>query len=120
MDTEEAVKRRYDRKQRDWRNVHAGGGGEMQVCVTMWLHIAVARPESQEGENTHTEGPGGLTSAVPKHSTVCVHMVVACVPFHHCEQHASIHTKRRAHGSWKTGGLCCFAVAFDQVSVFVV
>lgn len=48
-------------------------------------------------KKTHTEAPGGLTSAVPKHTAVCIHMEVACVPFHQCEQHESIHTKHHTY-----------------------
>jgi len=54
----------------------------------------------------HTEAPGGLPSAAPKHTTVCIHMEVVCVPFDQCEQLASIHTKYHAQDVSQ----CCASV----------
>ncbi len=65
-------------------------------CWVLAHHTLLWPNQITRKKKTHTEAPGGLTSAVPKHTTVCIHMEVACVPFHQCEQHASIHTKHHA------------------------
>lgn len=113
---------------------HAGGC--MLVCACLWQcecwvlahHTLLWPKQIARRKKTHTEGPGGLTSAVPKHTTVCIHTKVACVPlFHHCEQHATIHTKLyEIWDLWKlaqtqTEDICSlgsFIKSFDYVCVF--
>lgn len=76
-------------------------------CWVLAHHTLLWPKQITRKKKTHTEAPVSLTSAVPKHTTVCIHTEVACVPFCQCEQRASFrHTTPRAlNMSWNGGML---------------